>query len=83
MDLSTALMHFRSIHDQREAIDVAERFWAELDETIAKKRSEWQGMLENNISESEESRNERRTIGTVRGRKAVVIDADTLPGDEG
>ncbi|MNW38911.1 hypothetical protein D3C74_159910 [compost metagenome] len=83
VDLSTALMHFRSIHDQREAIEVAERFWAELDETIAKKRSEWHGLMENNISESEESRNERRTIGTVRGRKAVVIDADTLPGDEG
>ncbi|MFK4167681.1 hypothetical protein ACI2LM_15690 [Paenibacillus lautus] len=83
VDLSTALMHFRSIHDQREAIEVAERFWIELDETIAKKRSEWQELMENNISESEESHNERRTIGTVRGRQAVVIDADTLPGDDG
>lgn len=83
VDLSTALMHFRSIHDQREAIEVAERFWIELDETIAKKRSEWQELMENNISESEESHNERRTIGTVRGRQAVVIDADTLPGGDG
>ncbi|WP_338842077.1 DUF3102 domain-containing protein [Paenibacillus glucanolyticus] len=83
VDLSTALMHFRSIHDQREAIEVAERFWIELDETIAKKRSEWQELMENNISESEESRNERRTIGTVRGRQAVIIDADTLPEGDG
>lgn len=83
VDLSTALMHFRSIHDQREAIEVAERFWIELDATIAKKRSEWQELMENNISESEESHNERRTIGTVRGRQAVVIDADTLPGGDG
>ncbi|WP_339271470.1 DUF3102 domain-containing protein [Paenibacillus sp. FSL K6-1330] len=79
VDLSTALMHFRSIHDQREAIEVAERFWAELDETIAKKRSEWQELMENNISESEANRNERKTIGTVLGRQAVVIDADTTP----
>lgn len=79
VDLSTALMHFRSIHDQREAIEVAERFWVELDETIAKKRSEWQELMENNINESEVSRNERRTIGTVLGREAVIIDADTTP----
>lgn len=79
VDLSAALMYFRSIYDQKEAIEVAQRFWAEMDETIAKKRVEWLELLEVDISESEAEFNVRKTNGTVLGRQAIIIDADTAP----
>ncbi|MBW4083569.1 DUF3102 domain-containing protein [Paenibacillus sp. S150] len=51
VDLSTALMYFVSIRDQREAQEVAEHFWNSLDETIAKSRKEWAAILINQVIE--------------------------------
>ena len=71
-DLSAALMYFRPIRDQKEAIEVAEQFWRELDETIAKHRERWQEMMENPLIEVNED------AGRVAiGRPAIVIDADS------
>lgn len=51
VDLSAALMHFVSIRDQREAQEIAERFWNSLDATIAKNRKEWSAVMQNQITE--------------------------------
>lgn len=47
LDLSTALMHFNSISDHREAIQFAENFWAEFEETVMKYRQKWNYALNN------------------------------------
>lgn len=51
VDLSAALMHFMSIRDQREAQEVAMQFWKSLDDTIARNRNEWAGVLQNPVIE--------------------------------
>jgi len=60
VDLSAAFMHFMSIRDQREAQEVAERFWQSLDDTIAKNRKEWMAFLQIPIFEEG-----KRNAGTV------------------
>lgn len=63
VDLANALMHFGSISNQKEAIETAEHFWNELDETISKMRVKWLKAMNNQIEE----------VGGNAGR-VVVID---------
>lgn len=51
VDLSSALMYFISIRNQREAQEVAEHFWNSLDATIAKNRKEWSSAMQNQVIE--------------------------------
>lgn len=60
VDLSSALVYFLSIRDQREAQEVAVRFWESLDKTIAKNRREWEAVLQNPVIEEVE-----KNAGTV------------------
>ncbi|WP_052087655.1 hypothetical protein [Paenibacillus wynnii] len=64
VDLSTALVHFMPIHEQREAIQAAVLFWAELDETVNHQRAKWLKAMENQVIEE---------VGED-ARKAVVIE---------
>ncbi|GBF73182.1 hypothetical protein PA598K_01467 [Paenibacillus sp. 598K] len=71
VDLSAALMHFRSISDHKEAIDTAEIFWQELDETIRQQRSKWEEVMQTNLEVKEHA-----TTRIAAGRQRLVIDAD-------
>lgn len=49
VDLSSALMYFTSISEQKDAQQVAETFWKELDETVNKQRTKWLSVLQNPV----------------------------------
>ncbi|MNC17807.1 hypothetical protein D3C75_656980 [compost metagenome] len=55
VDLSSALMYFVSVRDQREAQEVADHFWNSLDATIAKSRKEWAVVMQNKVIEEVEA----------------------------
>lgn len=78
VELSSALMHFTSITDNREAIETIDTFFVELDKTVSKHKEEYHQLLQKNLIEVSDNAN-----GTVPRRSGrVVVEADFRSGED-
>lgn len=78
VELSQALMHFTSIPTNKEAADTINRFFKDVDKTLAEHKAHYQQLLQKNqieVSEDVQSVVSRNT-------ERVIIDADFRAGEE-
>ncbi|SFE42867.1 Protein of unknown function [Paenibacillus algorifonticola] len=72
VDMSTALNHFLAVSDQREAVEAAELFWANLNDTLNRMRQQWSAAMKIELEVLGDGKKQ-----TSHSRQTVIIEHDS------